>query len=136
MNLLPFYPWMHLAGRLLVGITLVVMGGNHLAAFAGVKRVPSIEGASTAGPAVALSGGMMLVGGLLLALGWHRFIGAGLVVVFCPLAGLLTHAPWRQTDPILRQNAQAHLLKNFALAGAALFMAVYAGTWWPMSLGG
>lgn len=130
------YPWMHIVGRVLFAMIFVVSGINHLVQYRGMKGYATFKGIPAAGPAVAVSGLMILVGGLSLALGWHRFIGAGLVVIFCPLAAALVHAFWKESDPMARANEMAHFMKNLALAGGALFMAVYAGGSWPMSLGG
>ena len=135
-TLIQLYPWMHLVGRVLFAMIFVMSGIKHLTGFSGMKGYATFKGVPSPGPAVAVSGLMILVGGIFIALGWHRFIGAGLIVIFCPLAAVLVHAFWKESDPMARANEMAHFMKNIALAGGALFMAVYAGGWWPMSLGG
>ena len=77
-----------------------------------------------------------MVGGALVLLGWSRFIGAGLLVIFLLPTAFLMHPFWKESDPAVKQNEMAHFLKVLALAGAALLIAYYGGTYWPMSFGG
>lgn len=131
----PLYPWMHLIGRILLSLIFIRGGIKNLTnvdgmtAYAAAKHVPAPK------LAVVVSGIVILLGGLSMLLGWHRFIGAGLLFVFLVPAAFLVHAPWRESDPAARANETAHFLKDLALAGAALLIAYYAGGWWPMSLG-
>ena len=74
------FPWLHLVGRILFSLFLIVFGLMHLfsprvAEYFDSKEIP--------GPRVVASamGVMVLVGGVFLLLGWHRFIGAGLAQV-------------------------------------------------------
>lgn len=130
------YPWMHLVGRVLLALVFVLNGVFHImklrdmSAYAGGKGVPA------ANVAVSFSGLMILVGGVLIGLGWHRFIGAWLIVIFLIPVTFWMHNFWKQTDPAARMVDMQHFLKNMALLGAALLVAYYAGGYWPMSLGG
>ena len=81
------------------------------------------------------SGLMMWVGAVLIALGWHRFIGAGLVILFLLPVSFRIHNYWNVADPAMRAIDQVQFWKNVALMGAALFIAAYSGPSWPMSLG-
>ena len=78
---------------------------------------------------------MMWVGAVLIALGWHRFIGAGLVILFLLPVSFRIHNYWNVADPAMRAIDQVQFWKNVALMGAALFIAAYSGPSWPMSLG-
>ena len=129
------FPWMHLSGRLLFSLFLVVFGVMHLfspkiAEYFGTKEIP--------GPRVVAwaMGVMVLVGAVFLLLGWHRFIGAGLVFLALFPAGWALHPFWKETDPAVRLTEMAQFFKVLALSGGALFMAFYGGTVWPFSLGG
>ncbi|MDH3497477.1 MAG: DoxX family protein, partial [Gemmatimonadota bacterium] len=82
------------------------------------------------------TGLMILVGGVTVLLGWHRFIGAGLLVLFLVSTAFLMHPFWKEQDPTARMNEMAHFQKDLAPAGAALLLAYYAGWPWPFSLGG
>jgi len=129
------YPWLHLVGRILLSLFLITFGLMHLfspriAEYFGSKKIP--------GPRVVAwaMGVMVLVGGVFLLLGWHRFIGAGLVFLALFPAGWALHPFWKESDPAKRLTEMAHFFKILALSGAALFMAFYSDTVWPMSLGG
>jgi putative oxidoreductase len=129
------YPWLHLAGRVLFASFCVVFGLRHLFS----PQVPTfMESKGVPGPRVVswATGIMVLVGGVVILLGWHRFIGAGLVFLVLFPAGWALHPFWKESDPVARQNELAQFLKALALSGAALFMAFYGGTVWPLSLGG
>ena len=72
------WPWMHIVGRVLFSAIFINSGIAHLTKtqmFAGYAKS---RGAPTPTASVVLSGIMILVGGVLILLGWHRFIGAGL----------------------------------------------------------
>ena len=134
--LFPLYPWMHLIGRILFGMLFVGSGLNHLlkandmAAFAKSKGVPAAKAVTL------VSGLMIVVGGMLIILGWHRFIGAGLIVLFLLGTAFVMHAFWKESDPAVMQVEMSHFMKDLALLGAALLIAFYGGMSWPMSVGG
>ena len=130
----PFMPWLHLMGRVLFAMVFIASGMNYLmkldekSAYAASKGVPAAKAAT------ALSGLMRLVGGVLIVLGWHRFIGAGLLVIVLIPTAFMMHPFWKESDPLASMNEKSHFLKTLALAGAALLIAFYAGMPWPMSL--
>jgi putative oxidoreductase len=130
------WPWMHLAARIVFAISLMVLSAGHftatdaVAGYAAAKQTPSPKAA------VLVSGLMMWVGALLLALGWHRFIGAGLVILFLVPVSFKIHSYWNVTDPNMRMVDRIQFWKNIGLAGAALFFAAYSRFDWPFSLGG
>lgn len=130
------YPWLHLVGRILFTMIFISSGINHftklgpMAAYAGSRRVPMPK------VTVPITGLIALVGGVLVLLGWHRFIGAGLLALFLLLTAFLMHNFWIDTDPMRKQTEMVQFMKNIALTGAALFIMVYSGMNWPMSLGG
>ncbi len=125
----------HVVGRVLFSMMFIMNGMIHLmklndmSGYAGSKGVPAPKALT------AVSGLMILVGGVLVLLGWHRFIGAGLIAVFLFPKAMLMHAFWKETDPAARMNEMAHFMKDMAMAGAALLIAFYAPTVWPLSLG-
>lgn len=130
------YPWMHLIGRILFALIFLSSGMNHLTkmgamvGYAQSKKLPAPKFF------VPFSGLIMLVGSIFIILGWHRFIGAGLIFLFLVPTAFTMHAFWKETDPMARMGEMVHFMKDIALAGAALLIAVYAGYTWPMSLGG
>ncbi len=130
------YPWMHLAGRIMFSMIFIMMGVMHLAKPQGLTAYAESQGTPAARLSVYVTGLMILIGGILLALGWHRFIGAGLIAIFLVVAAVTMHTFWRVTDEQERNHQMAHFFKNIALAGAALLVAYWSGGPWPMSVGG
>lgn len=129
------YPWMHVAGRILFCMIFIMSGMNHFMQMGPMKEYARSKGVPAPGLAVPLSGLMILAGGLMVLLGWHRFIGAGLLVIFLLPTAFIMHAFWKEEDPQTKMNEMTHFMKTIALAGGALLIAYYAGEVWPMSLG-
>ncbi len=130
------YPWIHLVGRILFSALFIMLGMGHFAKSKDMTAYAAAKGVPAPKAAVSITGAMILVGGVLVLLGWHRFIGAGLIVLFTVSSAFTMHAFWKETDPATMQNEMAHFLKDLALAGGALFIAYHSGMTWPMSLGG
>ncbi len=130
------WPWMHLGARILFGVSLMMTSMGHFtssdtsAGYAASKGVPSPKAA------VVLSGIMVWVGAVLIILGWHRFIGAGLVILFLIPVSIKMHRYWAVSDPTARMMDKVAFWKNVGLLGGAVFVAYYAGWDWPLSLGG
>ena len=88
--------------------------------------------------AVAVTGLMLLGGGLSILLGVQPKWGAALLIVFLVPTAVMVHKFWGISDPMLAANQAAHFWKNIALAGAALMMFGFATLYpmrWPYSLG-
>ena len=109
-------------GRLLYSAIFLLAGASHFnpawigyAAAQGVP-LPSI--------AVPLSGMIAFVGGLSIALGYKARWGAWLLVLFLVPVTLMMHRFWGLSDPQAAQLQQAMFMKNLALLGAALLIAV------------
>lgn len=130
------YPWMHLIGRILFAIVFINGGIAHLTQANAMVGYATAKGAPMPKLSVPITGLMAIVGGILIVLGWHRFIGAGLIFLFMMGTAFLMHAFWKENEPMPRMSEMAHFLKDLALGGAALVIAYYAGPPWPMSLGG
>jgi putative oxidoreductase len=132
---LPLSPYAHLAGRLVFAWLFVMSGINHVTQLQGLAGYAQSKGVPAPRLMTVVSGLMLFVGGVLVALGWQRFVGAGLIFVALVPISWMMHPYWTTADPALRASERAHFLKNMALAGAALLIAFYAGGSWPLSLG-
>ena len=129
------YPWIHLTGRVLFSGFVVLFGLRHLLGLKVTARYFERKGVPGPLPVAVVTGLMLTVGGVFVLLGWHRFIGAGLLfLVLFPGAWAL-HPFWTESDPDRRQDEMAHFFKTLGLAGASLFIAYYGGTGWPLSIG-
>ena len=125
----------HVVGRVLFSMMFIMSGMNHLMKLNDTSAYAKSKGVPAPKALTVVSGLMIMVGGVLVLLGWHRFIGAGLIAIFLFLTAMIMHAFWKETDPAARMNEMAHFMKDLAMAGAALLIAFYSRTVWPMSLG-
>ena len=100
--------------------------------YAQYKKVPAAKFS------VVLSGLMILLGGLYIALGIYADLGALLIALFLIPTAFLMHAFWKETDATAKQNESIGFFKNLSLAGAALiiFALVATGTEFGPSITG
>jgi uncharacterized membrane protein YphA (DoxX/SURF4 family) len=118
-----------LLARVVFGAAFVVFGLNHflnaesMSGYAGAKGVPAPS------LAVPFTGGMLVFGGLAVALGVVPLYGAGAIAAFLLVTTPVMHDFWAAPE----EEAQSELtnfLKNVALFGTALgFLAVSAAPW-------
>jgi putative oxidoreductase len=128
-----------LIGRIVFAIIFLDYGLTHLRQRAATVGYAKSFGAPAPEITVPLSGVMMIVGGLLVGLGFWGDLGALLIILFLIPAAFFGHAFWRETDQMMRAGQRAHFFKNVALIGAAVFMFgvfVDAGDDLPLTLGG
>ncbi len=117
-------------GRVLFALIFINSGIAHLTkleamtGYAKYKKVPAAK------LGVIVSGLMILVGGLYIALGIYADLGALLIAAFLIPTSFLMHAFWKETDATAKQNETIAFFKNFSMAGAALiiFALVATGT--------
>jgi putative oxidoreductase len=110
-------------GRLLlVAIFLMSALGNKIPNFAGVVGYMQQHGVPF--PELALAGAIafLLVGSVLVLLGWHARLGAQLLLVFLVLATYFFHDFWNLTDPQAKQEQMIQFLKNASIMGAMLLI--------------
>ena len=106
--------------RILVALLFLGAGIAHfsqreiMAGYAVSKCVPA------AGLMVDISGAVIILGGLMVAVGVWPDLGALLLVGFLVPTALLMHDFWRETDPASKVNEQTQSLKELSLTGAAL----------------
>ena len=121
-----------LLGRVLFGGFFLYNGVNHfvnletMAGYAASKGVPSPS------LAIALSGVLLLLGGLSILLGFWTRLGAWLLVLFLVPTSLLIHNFWALPDPQAASIEMTQFMKNLALIGASLMIATVPS--WPLSL--
>lgn len=122
-----------LVGRVLFGLTLAYMGLNHfqaadwLAGYAESKGVP----APKAG--VLLSGGLLVLGGLALAVGAFPVLASGGLALFLLVSAVTIHDYWAVPED-QQADEQTAFQKNVGLAGGALVLLALGGTAWPYAL--
>ena len=119
------------AGRvLLVGIFIMSAVGNKIPSFSQIAGYMASEGVPA--PQVMLAGAIafLIIGSVLIAVGYQARVGAALLLVFLVAATYFFHDFWTFDDPAERQNQTIQFMKNASMMGAMLFiMANGAGAW-------
>ncbi len=127
-----------LIGRVVFSFFFIYSGFNHLTKLSMYSQYAGSSGVPAPTVAVAVTGLMLLGGGLSILLGVQPKWGALLLVVFLVPTALMMHKFWGISDPMLAANQAANFWKNIALAGAALMIFSFATLYpmrWPYSLG-
>ena len=115
-------------GRVLFALLFINSGIAHLTkleamtGYAKYKKVPAAK------LGVIVSGLMILIGGLYVALGIYADLGALLIALFLIPTSFLMHAFWKETDATAKQNESIGFFKDLSLAGAALIIFVLVGS--------
>ena len=109
-------------GQVLFALLFISSGINHLTkldamtGYAKYKKVPAAK------LSVIVSGLMILVGGVFVALGIYADLGALLLAIFLVPTAFLMHAFWKETDATAKMNETVAFWKDLSLAGAALII--------------
>ena len=109
-------------GQILFALIFINSGIGHLtkleamAGYAKYKKVPAAK------LSVIVSGLMILVGGIFVALGIYADLGALLIALFLIPTAFMMHAFWKETDATAKMNESIAFFKDMALAGAALII--------------
>lgn len=117
-----------IVGRVLFALIFINSGIAHLTklndmtGYAQFKKVPAPK------LAVIVTGLMLIVGGLYIALGVYADLGALLLAIFLVPTAFMMHNFWTIQDPQAKQGEMINFFKNLSLAGAALIIFVLIGT--------
>ena len=109
-------------GRVLFALLFISSGVNHFAqnsamtAYAKYKKIPMAK------IAVYISGLMLVLGGIYIALGFYADLGALLLAIFLIPTAFLMHAFWKESDATAKANERIAFFKDLSLAGAALII--------------
>jgi uncharacterized membrane protein YphA (DoxX/SURF4 family) len=109
-------------GRVLFALLFISSGISHftktsaMTGYAQFKKVPMAKFS------VLLSGAMILLGGIYIAIGFYADLGALLLAVFLIPTAFLMHPFWKESDPTSKQNESIAFFKDLSLAGAALII--------------
>ena len=112
-----------LVGRILVGILFLVAGIMKVMNIAGTTGYMTRLGFPAPELMAYLSTIIELVSGVLLIIGWQTRRVAWLLIVYVLIATGMAHRFW-EYEPAQRVNQINHFLKNLALIGAMLYIAV------------
>ncbi|MCC6060124.1 MAG: DoxX family protein [Desulfurococcaceae archaeon] len=117
-------------GRLIFGGYWVLNGLNHfinmkmMADFTIQRGVPFPAELS-----VAVTGLMMLLGGLTIILGVYTYIGMALIILFLLSAMIFVHRFWEMSDPMARMMEMVLFMRNAAYIGVLLMLYTLGDTW-------
>jgi uncharacterized membrane protein YphA (DoxX/SURF4 family) len=123
-----------LFGRAIFGGYFIYNGINHFKNHAMMTEYARSKGVPAPGAAVAISGAMIVAGGLSMLTGAWPKVGAGLIWGFLAGVSPQMHAFWKETDQQAQMSEMINFTKNMALAGATC-MAAGQPEPWPLSLG-
>jgi uncharacterized membrane protein YphA (DoxX/SURF4 family) len=123
-----------LAARVLFGGVLAFMGLNHFLNGDAMAGYADAKGLPAPGLLVAVSGGMLLFGGLSVVTGAFPVIGAGALVAFLLVSTPTMHDFWAAPEE-QQQTEMTQFLKNVALVGGALAFLALGGSGWPLAAG-
>jgi putative oxidoreductase len=127
-----------LLGRVVFSYFFLYSGFNHLTKLAMYAQYAGASGVPAPTLLTAISGLMLLAGGLSILLGVQPRVGALLVAVFLVAAAFWVHKFWELTDPMMAANQKAQFWKNITLTGACLMIIAFATmdpARWPYSIG-
>jgi len=127
-----------LIGRVVFSFFFIYSGFNHLTKLSMLAQYAGAAGVPAPTVAVAVTGLMLLGGGLSLLLGVKPKVGAALLFLFLVPTAFLMHKFWGIPDPMMAAMQAANFWKNIALAGAALMIYALADLYparWPYSVG-
>ncbi len=127
-----------LAGRVVFSVFFLMSGYNHLTKTGMMAQYAGSQGVPAPTLAVAVTGLMLVAGGLSILLGFEPRWGALLLVAFLVPTAFIMHRFWGVADPMMAQNQMIHFWKNIVIAGGALMIYYFATVHpepWPYSLG-
>lgn len=122
-----------LLGRLILGFVFAFTGLNHFLDAESMIGYAEMKGVPAAHLAVPLSGGMLIFGGLGVALGILPMVAAGALAVFLLVTTPLMHDFWNVSEEEV-QNEMTHFLKNAALFAATVALLAIAPADWPYAV--
>jgi putative oxidoreductase len=118
-----------LVGRLLLGGFFLYSGYNHFKGLAMMTGYVQSKGIPVPKAAVAVTGLLLLIGGLSILLGLYPTLGSISLVLFLVPTTFLMHAFWKVQDPMARMGERVNFMKNLALLGAALLLLSIPEPW-------
>ena len=127
-----------LLGRIVFSYFFIYSGFNHLTKLSMYAQYAAANGVPAPTLLTAISGLMLVVGGLSILLGVQARWGAILIAVFLVTAAVTVHKFWGIADPMMAANQAAHFWKNISLTGACLMVFGFATLYparWPYSIG-
>ncbi len=125
--------YLFLLGRILYGGFFIYSGIKHFTGLGMLKGYAAFKKVSMPGPAVMVTGLLLLIGGLGVLLGVYTNWAILALVLFLVPVTFKMHDFWNDQDPNTKMTNRLNFMKNMALLGAALMLLTLAQPW-PLSL--
>ena len=109
-----------LVGRIMFGAYFAMMGMMHFKNFKMMAGYATSKGTPFPGMAVAVSGMMIMLGGLGVIFGQYIQISLALIALFLLFVTPQMHTFWKETDPNKKMSEMQHFLKNMTMLGASI----------------
>lgn len=109
-------------GRIFFGGYFVFNGFNHFKMLNMMSEYAKSKGAPLPKVSVAVSGLLLLVGGVSVLFNFMPSIGLIALILFLVPVTFIMHAFWRIQDPMAKMHEMVNFMKNFALLGAILIL--------------
>lgn len=123
-----------LAARVLFGAVIAFMGLNHFVNVDQSTGYAEMKGLPAPRLGVVFSGGLLVFGGLGIAVGAFTALAAGAVALFLVVSTPLFHDFWAVPDD-QRQSEMTSFLKNVVMLGGSLVFLALSSTPWQYALG-
>ena len=122
-----------LLGRIMLCAIFVMSAvGNKIPNFKQTVAIMEGEGIPQASYLLIGAIAFLILGSLLVLLGYKARLGALLLLIFLGLATYYFHDFWKLEDPQARQMEMINFMKNLALAGAMVFIMANGSGYWSL----
>lgn len=108
--------------RIVFGAIFVISGLNHFRKAEAMTGYTKSKGIPAPKLSVLLSGAILFFGGLSVILGIYADLGSLLLAGLLAIMAVKMHDFWKLSDPQAKQMETVGFLKDFSLAGGALFI--------------
>jgi uncharacterized membrane protein YphA (DoxX/SURF4 family) len=122
-----------LIGRIIFAGYFLNSGINHFMRLGMMSDYAKMKGVPLPSVSVALTGLILILGGLSILLGVYPFVGIILLVVFLIPVSFMMHNFWKIQDLQMKMGEMINFMKNMALLGAVLMLSAIP-TPWPFSV--
>jgi putative oxidoreductase len=109
-------------GRILFGGFFIYSGYSHFANLGMMAGYTKSKGVPSAKAAVAVTGVLLLAGGLSTLFNFYPEVGLIALIVFLVPVTFLMHAFWKVQDPMAKMGERVNFMKNLALLGGTLLL--------------
>jgi putative oxidoreductase len=120
-----YHPMLLLVGRILLAAVFLVAGARKLMGVAGTVGYFTKLGMPMADLMVWVAIVIEIGGALMLIAGWKARYAAWALAIFTLVAAFMAHRFWEISDAAQYGNQLNHFLKNFAIIGGMLMVAVF-----------